>query len=411
MARRVRLRKQLVSIAKSAIEHVGGARLVEAALVGRPLGPTRVWAVGKAAAQMAKGAARALGDDLVGGLCIAKRGSDSDSPRGFVALEAGHPTPDPDGERATRALFDDARACAPGERVLLLLSGGASALLALPVDGIDLATVAEATRALLHGGASIAEINAVRRRLGAALGGRLAARVPPDTPIDVLALSDVASDDPATIGSGPVSPDPTSLAVAQAIAARYRLSDRVVHALARAPALDRADPCFQRVRYRVIARPATLLKAAQAAVVTAGLQPVVREALVEGDVETVVASFLGDPPRAGQVVVAVGEPTVVVRGAGSGGRAQHLALLVGRAIAGRPFAFVACGSDGTDGPTVAAGGAVDGDSFATGPDAAAAGDALARFDSHPFLRRFGLTVETGPTGTNLSDLFLFGCPA
>jgi hydroxypyruvate reductase len=296
----------------------------------------------------------------------------------------------------------------PGERVLLLLSGGASALLALPIEGLDLPTVAEATHALLASGAPIAEINAVRRRLGAALGGRLGARVPLGVAIEVLALSDVAGDDPATIGSGPVSPDPTSREIAMAIAARYRLPDGIARTIANAPAVEPSDPCFLRVRYQVIASPRTLRDAAVTAVVGLGLEPVVREAMVGGDVEAVAAALLAAPPKPGQVVVAVGEPTVVVRGSGSGGRAQHLALLIGRAIGGQRLAFVACGSDGTDGPTGSAGAAVDGESFAEPGRRVAADAALAAFDSHPLLRAYGLTIETGPTGTNLTDLILFG---
>jgi glycerate-2-kinase len=407
MAHRVvsRLRERLLSAARTAIGAVEGGGLVEAALraEGRVDAPVRVWAVGKAATAMARGAARALSPRVTGGLILTKAGA-LDSPPGLVVYEAAHPVPDERGARATDALLAEAGRLTPEDRVLLLLSGGASALLCRPVAGLDLRALTAASATLIRSGASIQEINCVRRRLGVALGGRLAAATP--APILALALSDVIGDDPATIGSGPVSPDPTSAAHAVTIARRRHLSADVIAALGRS--VDVPAQTFARVRYRVIASPERLLKEAIAAVAAIGLRPLPTEARLEGDVAEVAAALLAQPPGPGEVVVAVGEPTVTVRGDGLGGRAQHLALLMARAIAGRPLAFLACGSDGSDGPTPSAGAVVDGE---TAKEARHHGldldGTLASFDSHPLLQRLGRTVDTGPTGTNLTDLVLF----
>jgi glycerate-2-kinase len=292
---------------------------------------------------------------------------------------------------------------------MLCLSGGASALLALPIEGVSLAALAETTRRLVLGGAGIHEINAVRRRLGAALGGRLAAAT--SASLEVLALSDVIGDDPSTIGSGPASPDPTSRVEAAAIAARFGAPEEVMASIAGAAAETpaAAHPAFARVRFSVLASPASLRSAARAAAVAAGWRVRALATPFAGDVAEVAAALLAEPPHDGELVIAVGEPTVHVTGTGQGGRAQHLALLMARELAGQPACFVACGSDGSDGPTDAAGAAVDGSTLAAARAAGLDVDAaIASFDSHPTLARLGLNIVTGPTGTNLTDLFLFG---
>ena len=379
-----------------------GERLVRAVLDGEQAAHDEVWAVGKAAAAMARGSG------VGAGVIITKDGAAADAPHGLLAFEAAHPIPDERGERATRALIARARSLPESARVLLCLSGGASSLLAAPVDGVSLAVVQLATRALLASGAPIGEINTVRRHLQAALGGKLAACTP--ARLDVLALSDVVGDDPAAIGSGPASPDPSTLADAIAVAEARRLPAEVVRALERAPETAKpGDACFARVSYRILASPLSLRDGA--ARLASGFSVEVRATLVAETVEELAAELA---ERALQLqpnhlFIAVGEPTLAVRGDGKGGRAQHLALLMARALARSATAFVALGSDGSDGPTAAAGAAVDGDSWA---EACARGldadGALARFDSHPLLDRLGATLVTGPTGTNLTDLYLLG---
>jgi len=402
----VRLKETLERVAREAIASLHGARLVERALGGRAPGAVRVWAVGKAAAAMAEGAASALGGELDGGLVIAKADARVDARLKFFV--AAHPLPDERGVIAARALLDDARARHAGERALLLLSGGTSALLAATVPPATLDTLRAATKALLFGGASIGELNVVRRHLGAALGGRLAAAT--EAALEVLALSDVVGDDPAAIGSGPASPDPSTVDDALEIARRYRLPAEIGAAIAAAGETPKRDhPAFARVHHRILASPLALAAVAAEAARAHGLVAVERAGLVEGALEDFAAELTAAAERlsAGEALIAVGEPTVRVRGDGLGGRAQHLALAMARALAGRGFAFVACGSDGSDGPTDAAGGAVDGDTWRDAERRGLAPErALARFDAHPLLDAAGAAIRTGSTGTNLTDLYL-----
>ena len=403
MAQRVRLRAPLVEAARRAIAKLGGAPLVCAALAGEPPGPRVLWAAGKAAPAMARGAAEALGDDLIGGLVIARAPlAGETAPAPLQLFAAAHPFPDERSVRATDALLDAARRLGKNERAIFCLSGGASSLLGAPLSGLPVCALATATRALLDGGAPIGEINIVRRHLGRALGGRLAQASAGE--LEVLALSDVIGDDPAAIGSGPASPDPSTLDNARAIARQYRLSTEIEAALARAPeTIKPGDPCFSRVRYRLLASPRTLLDAAAAEVGALGLQVAAREELVTGSVE-IFAGELEARAAAlapGEAFVAVGEPTVRVRGDGKGGRAQHLALLVAGALAQSDRLFLALGSDGSDGPTEAAGAIVDGDTYCPESE-----QALARFDAYSHLSERGCAIVTGPTGTNLTDLFV-----
>jgi glycerate 2-kinase len=394
----------LLEVARAAIGACDGGDRVAAALRGphwryawaHPAKPgaqsaawSVIWAVGKAA--------RAMSRDMGGAFVV-------------DANSAGHPLPDERSVAAAEQLLSAARAVPADERALLLLSGGASSLVAAPVDGLTLAELQAATRALLDGGAAIHEINVVRRHLTLLGGGKLAAACP--GAIDVLALSDVAGDAPATIGSGPASPEPASRAEALALARRYALPEPALRALERVGENPRAgDPAFARGSYRVLASPETLRDEAVRVATAAGFAATARATLVAGEVEEFVVELAERAARLdrGEVFVAVGEPTVRVRGGGAGGRAQHLALAMAAALSGRDVALVALGSDGRDGPTDAAGAMVDGGTLsrlaARGVDAAGA---LERCDSHRALAAVGATIASWPTGTNLTDLYLLG---
>jgi glycerate-2-kinase len=384
-------RVRLIEVARSAIAACDGRALVRPALADARV--TNVWAIGKAARAMALGVADALG--LPAELVIGKE-------------DAGHPIPDERSVRACEEVLRAAAATDESSRVLLLLSGGASSLVGAPIDGVSLDELREATRALTRSGAPIGEINAVRRRLSRLGGGKLA-RATRGT-IEVLALSDVIGNDPAAIGSGPASPDPTTLDDALAIARARGLGAGVIEQLERAPATLRpGDPAFERVRYRVLADPLALLDAGVRAATDAGLRARPRQRLVTEDHELLLVELVAaaDSLLPGEALIAAGEPTVRVTGDGLGGRAQQLALRMARLIAGRDLAFVACGSDGTDGPTDAAGAAVDGDTWQAALDRGLdPAKALARFDAHPLLDALGATLVTGATGTNLTDLLL-----
>jgi glycerate-2-kinase len=384
--------RQLVSdIARAAIADCDGGALVAEALKGPHWRYAYVWAAGKAAAAMA----REFGGAFV-----------------VDAHTAGHPLPDERSIHAAEQLLAAARSVSEEERALLLLSGGASAMLGAPIEGVTLGELQAATQALLDGGAPIDEINVVRRHLTLLGGGKLAAACA--GAVDVLALSDVAGDDPATIGSGPAAPEPATRAEAVAVAQRYKLSDRLIQTLLRIGDNPRADhPAFARGTFRVLANPESLRAAAVARVHRQHLTPVERRELVRGAVEDFAVELAGAAAtlRRGQVLVASGEPTVRVvaggHGGGTGGRAQHLALSVAVAIAGSDLTFCACGSDGRDGPTDAAGATVDGGTAAAlaagGVDVAAV---LAARDSNPALASVGALIPRFDSGTNLTDLYL-----
>jgi len=363
----------------------------------RPEGVELV-AAGKAAASMAIAALGVVGDAR--GLAVTK----DDHHHGFVpeGLElrfAAHPTPDPRSEAAGRAV--EARLRGARGRVLALWSGGASALLSAPVPGLTLAEVQRTTDALLAGGCDIEEINAVRKRILRSTGGRLAGLT--QGPIDVFVVSDVLGDDPAIIGSGPFAPD-RDAALAREVVTRITVPNVV-----RAQVMAEPEPAgsFAHVMHHLIASVATLMDAAARRAETEGWR--VRRLPPEGrPIEATVARLreAAEALEPGEILVTGGEPTLVLPGDhGRGGRAQHLALCMAEVMAGEPsLAFVAAGSDGTDGPTPAAGAAVDGETWAElGVEAEAARDGC---DAHPMLDAAGHTLVWGATGTNVLDLHL-----
>ncbi len=395
----------LEQIARAAIAEMNGEKRVRAALQQEKY--EAIWAVGKAGVAMARGAAHLQARRR---LIITKEGCGGGSPVGFEVLEAAHPIPDQRGVDASSRLLAEAADLAGDARALLLLSGGASALLAVPLKPITLAMVQAATRVLLHGGAPIGDINTVRRHLGAALGGRLAAATP--ARLDVLAISDVLDDDLSAIGSGPAAADPTTLAQAIEIAQRYRLPGEVVEALRLLPETAKpGDAIFARVQTQLVASPRQFLDAAVAQARARGFQPRCHNNLISGAVETFADELATLAPSLGngEVLVAAGEPTVKVTGNGRGGRASHLALLVAEKCSriGGEFAFVACASDGSDGNTPAAGAFVDSSTWAESQKRGLdPGRAVAQFDSYSVLSALDRSIVTGPTGTNVTDLFL-----
>ncbi|MCA9622383.1 MAG: DUF4147 domain-containing protein, partial [Myxococcales bacterium] len=362
-----------------------------------------VVAMGKAAGAMAEGAVAVFG--ALPGLVVTKDGHHP-GPPGFEVRYAAHPIPDARGAVAAARLREVlAQGTAP-RRILALLSGGASALLADPRPGLTLGDLRVATRALLASGLPIDAVNAVRRRLSASAGGRLATLA--DGAIEVLVMSDVLSDDLAAIASGPFFPDPTSADDVRALVAAVPGLPPAVRAVIAAS--DEVEP-RARVEHRILARHADLLAAAEREATAVGWT-VQRGEVARGSVEAAAARLvaLAAQLASGTVLVAGGEPTVELPAEpGLGGRNQHLALLVARGLAGGPpRSFVALGSDGSDGPTDAAGAWVDEQSWARfgarGPVA------LARADAHPLLAAQGQLIESGPTGTNLLDLHLLAAP-
>ena len=380
-----------------------------------------VLAAGKAAGSMTEVAERhyldaGLPPDRLTGLAVTRHGYGRPT-RLIAVIEAGHPVPDAAGLAAAERALTLANGAGADDLVLVLLSGGASANWIAPAASLAFADKQAVTRALLKCGANIGEINAVRKHLSRIKGGRLARCAQPARVV-TLAVSDVAGDDPAVIGSGPTVPDPSTLADARAVVARYRLE--------LPPAVHRAledaenetpkpgDPAFATTSYRLIARPADALRATEAAARAAGYEPVLLGDRVEGEAREVAAAHAQkarETQRQGRraVLISGGELTVTIRGHGRGGPNQEYALALAIALDGAPgIAALAGDTDGTDGGAGSAadpaGAAIDagtlGRARALGLDPAAF---LADNNSTGFFERLDSLVWTGPTCTNVND--------
>jgi hydroxypyruvate reductase len=379
-----------------------------------------VVAVGKAAGAMALALEEVAGDRIAAGLVVTKAGHGVRL-RCCALREAGHPVPDARSAAAGREVLRLAEGARPDDVLLVLLSGGASALLTCPQPGLALEDLAATTALLLRAGAEIDELNAVRKHLTELSGGRLAARAASRS-IEVCVVSDVLGDRLDVIGSGPCAPDPSTFADALGVLARRGVLERTpggVRAHLEAGARGErpespkpGDPVFARVRTTLLATPRDALAAAAREAAARGLRTVLVSAALRGEARDVGRrlAVLGRAVRADGAVclLAGGETTVSVRGPGRGGRSQELCLGAALALDGDPrVAVLAAGTDGSDGPTDAAGAFADGGSVVRGArlglDAAAC---LARNDAHGFFAAEGGVVRTGPTGTNVLDLVL-----
>src|SRR5271170_2559322 len=329
-------------------------------------GRTVVVGAGKAAAAMARAFETRWRGPLEG-LVLTRYGHAVSCAR-IEILEASHPVPDAAGERAARRILDLAHGLGPDDQLVFLASGGGSALLALPAPGLTLADKQTVTRALLRSGATITEINTIRKHLSAIKGGRLAAAAAPARVV-TLAISDVPGDDPAVIASGPTVPDPTSFADARAVLAKYRIAPPAAVSAHLATALQETpkpgDPIFAHTRFELIASPQQALAAAAEAARARGITPIVLSDRIEGearDVASVHASIAlqvgaghfrvgADIVLPPAVLLSGGETTVTVRGSGRGGRNTEFLLALAAALAKAPggaaeIAALACDTDG-----------------------------------------------------------------
>lgn len=388
-----------------------------------PRGRIVILAAGKAAGSMASVAERVyreqygLGPDRLTGLAVTRIGYGE--PAGLVEMvEAGHPVPTQAGIDATRRTLAMAQAAGPDDLVLVLMSGGGSANWIAPAGDLDLAGKQAITRAMLRSGASIGEINTLRKRLSLIKGGRLA-RLAAPARVLTLAISDVPGDDPSTIASGPTVPDPTTTAQARAIVARYGIQlPPAAAALLDDPANETpkpGDPVFERAEFRIVARPRDSLDAALAVARAEGYEVVDLGADLEGEARDVAArqaALARDIAAAGRraAILSGGELTVTIRGQGRGGPNQEFALALALSLGGAAgIAALAGDTDGTDGgggdPDDPAGAIIDDTTLAR---AAAAGlDAAARLadnDSTGFFAPLGDLLVPGPTRTNVNDL-------
>jgi glycerate 2-kinase len=383
-------------------------------------------AAGKAAVPMARAAEEVLGRHLDSGLAVS---TSREGPLARVRLlTASHPVPDERGLAAAREVASLASALGREDLVIVLLSGGASALLPAPAEGLDLEDKARTTGLLLRAGATIRELNAVRKHLSWLKGGGLA-RVARPARVVTLALSDVVGDEVSTIASGPTVPDATTFGDALAVLERYGVAGEVPAAVrarlergARGEVAETpkpGDPLFRRTRVEVVGSNRLSLDAAAREARTRGLRPLVLTTRLEGEAREAARVLVAvlrecvesDRPLPPPVcLLAGGETTVTVRGDGRGGRNQEMAVAAAEALSGFPVpAVVAClATDGVDGASDAAGGVVDDRTVAR---AAALGLAppaafLAANDTRSFLGPLGDLVVTGPTGTNVVDVVL-----
>jgi hydroxypyruvate reductase len=367
---------------------------------------------GKAAARMAQAVEHATHDGARG-FVVTPHGYALPT-RAIEVIEAAHPTPDRTGEGAARRALDLAAGLGADAELIVLLSGGASALWAAPAPGVDLAEKQALTRTLLASGAGIAELNAVRKHISAIKGGRLALAAAPARVL-TLAVSDVPGDDPAVIGSGPTAADPTTRQEAVSVLKRYGItpSPAIARALAD-PANETpkpGDPRLARSRYELILAPRAVQAAVAEAAQRAGYQPIRLGDALSGEAREVAADQARLAIKAARTgrrcaLISGGELNVTDSGQAPGGRCREYALALAVALAGAPGVWAAAlDTDGIDGAGGQAGGMIGPDTLqrakAAGLDP---GAMLDRHESGAFFDALGDAIVTGPTGTNLADL-------
>ena len=377
---------------------------------------------GKAGAGMAQVVERLFNDSISAGLVITKYGHRLPTDH-IQVFEAGHPVPDRSGELAVEGMREILRDLNPQDVVLCLFSGGGSALLPSPADGITLGEKQQVTSNLLRAGAAIRELNAVRKHLSSIKGGQLLRWAAPARVVSLI-MSDVIGDPLDFIASGPTAPDTTTFADALGIVGKYGIPvptavrsrlERGAHGeISETP--KKGDPLFERVSNHIIANNGLLLRSASNKAGALGFKTLVLSSEIEGEARDVGRFFAsiareigssGQPVAPPACVLAAGETTVTVRGAGRGGRNQEMALAWALKMQSwrKPVCFASVATDGTDGPTTAAGGIVD---PYTCSRAIAMDMEPMKFlrdnDSFTFLQSVRDLITTGPTQTNLMDL-------
>jgi len=434
------LRRDALSCIHAAIAAVNPEHLTRDWLDAHPgaldcRGQIHLVAIGKAAVGMVRGVVAVAGDRIARGIVIVPKGTETDAPVRFEVYQGGHPVPNKEGVRGAQAVRDLARNLTEDDLLLILISGGGSALMTLPPEGISLDDIRQTTDALLRAGADIRQLNTVRKHLDRLKGGHLARTAHPARTL-ALVLSDVVGDRLDTIASGPVSGDPTTFGDAVEVLERLGLIDTVP-----APVRDHLErgrtgeiddsPCpddlaFEWVEAHIIGNNRMAAEAAKVEAERLGYNTMVLSTLITGEARHVGRVLAGigveilrtatplEPPAC---VIAGGETTVTVVGSGKGGRNQELTLgaavaldelLDGGAESEAERVLVATvGTDGVDGPTDAAGAIADGDTVTRGLKAGFDPDrSLAANDTHPFFQALGDLIRIEPTGTNAMDLAL-----
>ena len=411
-------RDLLLQMFHAAIDAAAPKLCLPAHLPPPPKGRTILVGAGKAAAAMAAVVeARWPQDRPLSGLVVTRYDHGVAPLARIEVVEAAHPVPDAAGQAAAGRILQMVRGLTADDMVLCLMSGGASALLALPAKGVSLADKQAVNRALLKSGAAIDEMNCVRKHLSAIKGGRLAEAAAP-AEVVTLMISDVPGDDPSVIGSGPTVPDSSTLAEARAVLARYGITPPASVAAhlsdARAETPKPSDPTFARTRASVVATPQGSLSAAAAVALRAGVTPVILGDSIEGEASEVARVMAGiarqcaahgQPATAPCALISGGETTVTVRGKGRGGRNAEFLLALALALGGHPDIHAIAGdTDGIDGTEDNAGALLAPDSLARAQGLGLnARDRLADNDGYSFFSALDDLVITGPTRTNVND--------
>lgn len=401
-----RLRRDAETIVNESIREVQPDKAVVRALEENPLGGRiRLVAVGKAAWQMAKAAAGFLGDKLERGIVVTKYGHVQGEISGVECYEGGHPVPDEGSFRGTRKALKLTEGLTSEDTVLFLLSGGGSALFELPL--IPPEELQDLTRQLLACGADIVEINTLRKRLSAVKGGRFAEHCAPARVFSII-LSDILGDPPDMIASGPACPDSSTCEEAMEIVRRYRLSlsDETRRLL-----MVETPKSLSNSQWRINGSVLELCAAAARSCERLGYEPVFltdRLCCQAREAGSMMASILRTHAEDGKKLafLAGGETVVRLTGHGKGGRNQEVALAAAEGIAGlENAALFSVGSDGTDGPTDAAGGFVDGETcHLLLEQGIHIEQVLQDNDAYHALQRTEGLIFTGPTGTNVNDV-------
>src|SRR5271166_3656270 len=373
-----------------------------------------VVSIGKAAHTMAAALVTQVGSSLQG--IVASSVEPESQVRGFRYFHGGHPTPTAESIQAADAILKSLTALDANSLVIFMLSGGGSSIVEKPVDAdISLSDLAATYRTLVHSGAPIAEINAIRKHLSAVKGGRLAQAAYPAQQASIL-VSDVPDATPDALASGPTMPDSTSIHDCERIAAKYNLVEQFPksvadlfrrHALDETPKSD--DPAFVRARWWTVLSNKVAIDEAGAAATRTGFAVEVDNSCDDWPYDKAAAYLLSRLRELRSKVSRVclisgGEVTVTVRNGGIGGRNQQFALACAEPISGQDITVLSAGTDGIDGNSPAAGAVVDGSTLTRAGGAEAVRQTLSTFNAYPFFDGLGDAVITGPTGNNLRDL-------
>jgi glycerate 2-kinase len=379
---------------------------------------------GKAAVQMAASVEEIVDPRLTRGIAVTKQGHATSRLNRIEVIEAGHPIPNQSGVRASAAIYALLRELNARDLLLVAISGGASALLSAPAAPITLNAKQKTTELLLRAGATIHELNAVRKHISTLKGGQLASLAYPATVVSLI-LSDVIGDRPDVIGSGPTAPDPSTFADAIAVLRKFALLNRVPKTVrerleqgARGEIKETPKPgdrVFKHVHNLIIGSNRLALEAAAQEAKMRGFHPLILSSAIEGETREVArthaqilreVTLSGHPVRSPACILSGGETTVMVQGKGKGGRNQEFALAAAFEINGfTNLVVLSGGTDGTDGPTDAAGAIATGETIRRARERGLDPKKhLAENDSYPFFDALGNLIKTGPTGTNVMDI-------